>query len=101
MKFLDEMGISEETIEILEDMCNEDEKEAALSSADKLYSSILYLRNIGITNQAIEEILIEDHHVLLVGKEKLDRAISKTDRASLIKALNEDVRYITYLKDTN
>lgn len=101
MNFLNEMDISENTIEILDDICSEEEKEAALSSIDKLYSSITYLRSIGITNKIIEKILIEDHHVLLLGEEKIKKAISKYDKTALIKALNEDIKYIDYLRDTN
>lgn len=99
MSFLNEFGISPDTIELLETMLDNDEKELFNDCIDYVFSSINYLKEIGITLETIEKILIENPNLLLAGDYNLKKAVNKVDCASLVEALNNDIRYIVYLND--
>jgi len=99
VKFLKEFNISDNTIKILDENFTPEEVEEANSLADRLYSSIVFLRNIGVSENIIESILIEDHHILLVGDKMLKKSVSKVNQEALVNALNQNVNYMYYLKD--
>ena len=99
MKFLSEFDISEKTIEILENILIEEDKETIKNHADRIYSSILYLRKIGINEEQIEKILIEEYEIFMLGKENLAKAVSKVNQQLLVNSLNKNIGYRHYLKD--
>lgn len=99
MSFLEDIGISLNTIQILEENCTNIEKKEAYDCCERIFSSIRYLRSIGVLDSVIENILIEDHHILIPGEKYLKRAISKVDEKVLVSYLNNNVNYMYYLKD--
>ena len=99
MEFLLDLNISEITIELLDDIYSDVEKEEIITCQNEITSSIKYLRNIGIKDNVIEEILIDDYHFLTPGEFYLKKAVSKVDQKSLVIALNENLDYAFYLKD--
>lgn len=99
MSFLKEFGVSQNVIDALEKMFDEEEKENFNDCADYVASSIRYLQSIGITNETIDKICLEDASILLAGDYNLKKAVDKVESAALVEALNNDIRYIDYLSD--
>lgn len=99
MIFLKEFGISQNVIDVLEEILDIEEKENFNDCADYVASSIRYLQSIGLTNETIDKIILEDASILLSGDYNLKRAVDKVDCVALVEALNNDIRYIDYLND--
>ena len=99
MNFLLEFGISESTITILNDICSEEEKDTAILCSDRINSSISYLKSIGVTNETIEELMIDDYTLFMPGEEKLAKAISKVNKELFVEYINSDISYSKYLKN--
>lgn len=98
MECLKNLGISLETINYLKDSCIEEELESIEHCIDRIESSILYLREIGVKNSVIEEILRIDFHVLMPGRKYLEKSLYKLKSVDdFVKAINEHVEYMDYL----
>lgn len=105
MEELKNMGISAETIAWLEDNTTDGEQTSICLCMARLTSSILYLREIGVKDSVIEEILRTDHHVLMPGRTHLEHALSKLDHPdseiknipAFVDAINKDLGYMDYL----
>lgn len=101
-ELLDGFDLSKETIDFLEETCSPSERRELENCIDRFYSSIMYLREIGVTNKTIEDIITTDHHILLAGKENIKRALSKIDNLNAyVTLLNSDIKYMNNLKNKN
>lgn len=100
MEYLIKIGISKEVIQEIKDNSTKGEIESIINCMGRLESSILYLRELGVKNSVIEEILVTDHHILLPGRKHLEVALSKLkDVNDFVKAINEHVEYMEYLEN--
>ncbi len=101
-ELLEGFDLSNETIKTLEKICSDNEKKELENCIDRFYSSIMYLREIGVTNNTIEQIILTDHHILLAGKENIQRALSKISNLNAyVSLLNNDISYMDNLKNKN
>ncbi len=99
MEYLISIGISEDTINYLKKHCTKIEINSMNNCIDRLESSILYLREIGVNNNTIESILKEDYHVLMPGKKYLEISLSKVrDIKEFVILINENIEYMEYLR---
>lgn len=100
MEYLIKIGISKEVLDDMKEDCTKAEIEGIINCMGRLESSILYLRELGVKNSVIEEILIIDHHVLLPGRKHLEVALSKLQSIDdFVVAINEHIEYMDYLKN--
>ena len=99
MNFLKEIGISNETISVLNEICLPIEKSSAESNKEFIFSSIEYLKSIGIDNKTIEDILVFDYHYLMPGADMLKKSVDKNGVDIVVKKINEDLDNLTYLLD--
>ena len=98
MEYLIKLGISKSVIDELKENLTKGEKESIENCLGRLESSILYLREIGVKNHRIEEILLLDHHMLMPGRAHLEVALSKLNNIDdFVAAINERVEYMEYL----
>lgn len=98
MEYLIKIGISPKVVEFLKQDCTDIEKDAIGNCMGRLESSILYLREIGVLNSVIEEILMEDYHVLMPGRELLEKSLSHIDSIEkFVSLINQDIEYMDYL----
>ena len=98
MDYLIKIGISNRVLEELNNNCTDLEKETIVNCLGRLESSILYLRELGVRNDVIEEILIRDYHVLMPGRKHLEASLDKlADINQFVSAINEHVEYMDYL----
>lgn len=65
MWFLENFDIDSEIINILNDTLSDREKELCLNFNSKFYNTITYFRSIGITEEVINEILLNDYSLLM------------------------------------
>lgn len=101
-ELLEGFYLSEEIINFLEEICSDSERREIKNCVGRFYSSVMYLREIGVTNKTIEDIIAIDHHVLLAGKDEIKRALSKIDNLNdFVALLNSDIKYMNYLKNKN
>ncbi len=101
-ELLDGFDLSKETIMALEEVCTEDEVKELENCIDRFYSSIMYLREIGVNNDTIENIIKEDYHILIAGRTNIERALKKINNLDgFIQMLNNDIKYMSYLKNVN
>jgi len=99
MDFLKEFEISDETINVIkENFCIQDQEEI-INSQDRIYSSILYLREIGVNNNIIEDIILEDYSLLVPGEDKIRFALSKIGEKEFVRLIEEDFMNYKYLND--
>lgn len=96
MEFLKELGISDLTVKYLNDNLSKDEIEAANLKVTKIFSSIRYFREMGIT--VIEELLRRDFRTFLCGRERLEYAMSHIDKELFVQRVNDDINYINELE---
>ncbi len=100
MEYLIKIGISKDVLDTLKENCTKSELDSIVNCMGRLESSVLYLRDLGVRNDVIEEILVIDHHVLLPGKTHLEVALSKLkDIKQFVTAINEHVEYMDYLRN--
>lgn len=100
MEYLIKIGISKEVLDKIKENSTKGEIESIINCMGRLESSILYLRELGVKNSVIEEILTIDHHVLLPGRKHLEVALSKLNNINdFVSAINEHVEYMNYLEN--
>jgi len=99
MNFLLDLGVEEQVLDFLNDNLLETEKTSIELNSDNISSSIKYLKSIGVKLKTIEEILYEDYTILMPGESKLKVAVSNTDSELFVKQLNENPKYMIYLKN--
>lgn len=100
MEYLVSIGISKEVLDELKEDLTKGEIESINNCLDRLESSILYLREIGVKNSVIEEIILLDYHVLMPGRKYLEIALSKIQDVNyFVAALNENIEYVEYLRN--
>lgn len=98
MEYLIKLGISKEVVEEVVKNSTKGEIESIINCMGRLESSILYLRELGVNNSVIEEILVRDYHVLMPGRKHLEASLSKLkDINQFVVAINEHVEYMDYL----
>ena len=102
VELLEGFDISLKTTNILEENLTSSEKEELENCIERFYSAITYLREIGVSNETIEEIILEDHHVLIAGRKNIETALSKINNIQgFVQMLNNDVNYMSFLKNIN
>lgn len=99
MEFLTELNISSETINLIDEVYSDVEKDEIIMCQIEIVSSIKYLRELGVIDKMIEEILVEDYHILTPGRLYLKKAVAKVNKDALVSALNKDISYSKYLKN--
>lgn len=100
MEYLIKIGISKDVLDKIKENSTKSEIESIINCMGRLESSILYLREIGVKNSVIEEILVIDHHILLPGRKHLEIALSKLKNINdFVVAINEHVEYMQYLEN--
>lgn len=99
MKFLKEVGISDELIEALEDNYLDMEIVSMNENSDNIISSINYLKSINVNDKVIEDILILDYCILMPGGKALEKAVSKLNKEDFVNKLSDDINYMEYLYD--
>lgn len=99
MDYLLELGIRRKTVDILNSNLLDIEKQELVFLEDRVTESIIYLMQIGIKIEAIDDILLEDYHILIPGKDKLQKAIGKHGGDSFVRMINENSDYMNYLRD--
>lgn len=93
-------NISQESIDLMKLNYSQAELDSMKNNQSKLLSSIMLLKEIGVTDKTIEEILICEYSVLMPGREYLIRALAKIgDVRKFVSLLNEDINYVDYLSD--
>ena len=98
MQFLSDIGISQKTIELIEDQCVDLELENFELFERDLTSSIELLRSVGVKGNIIEDILCKDFRVLLSGEKYIKKALDNTgDINTYVNKLNSDFMYYEYL----
>lgn len=98
MQFLTDIGISQKTIELIEDQCVDLELENFELFKRDLTSSIELLRSVGVKSNIIEDILCKDFRVLLSGEKYIKKALDNTgDINTYVNKLNSDFMYYEYL----
>ena len=101
-ELLEGFDLSNETVDSLEDVLTVGEKRELENCIERFYSSIMYLREIGVNNETIENIILEDHHILIAGRKNIERALSKFNNLQgFVQLLNEDLSYMSHLKNVN
>lgn len=96
MEFLKELGISNLTVKYLNDNLSKDEIEVANLKVSKIFSSIKYFREIGVT--VIEELLIRNFRTFLCGRKRLEYAMSHINKDLFVQGINKDINYINELE---
>ena len=100
MDSLIEINISSDVVESMKICYSENEINSIETNPKDLVSSILLLREIGVSEDIINEILIFDYHVLMPGRKALLNALSKIgDIPKFFDSLNEDITNLEYLTD--
>ena len=100
MEYLIKIGISKEVVQEIKDNSTKGEIESIINCMGRLESSIIYLRELGVKNSVIEEILVLDYHVLMPGRKHLEVALSKLNNINdFVQAINENVEYMEYLEN--
>ena len=100
MDSLIEINISSDVVESMKICYSENEINSIETNPKDLVSSILLLREIGVSEDIINKILIFDYHVLMPGRKALLNALSKIgDIPKFFDSLNEDITNLEYLTD--
>lgn len=100
MQYLIKLGISKSTLDFLKTNCTKEEIISITNCMSRLESSILYLRELGVNNEIIEQIIMIDYHVLMPGRKHLEIALSKLqDINQFVSSINEHVEYMDYLRN--
>lgn len=95
MKFLLDLGISNETLEKIQTNNSEQLMLDSEWNIDRVTESIEYLREIGITN--IDKLLINRFDIVLRGRESLEESFSKMNQEKIVDMINSDIKYVYYL----
>jgi hypothetical protein len=95
MKFLLDLGISNETLEKIQTNNSDQLMLDAEWNIERVVSSIEYLREIGITN--IDKLLINRFDIVLRGKEDLEETFKNLDQDKIVEMINKDIKYVYYL----
>lgn len=99
MDFLRSLNYSDESINLIKVNHSDGEIKDIINRQDSVISSILYLRELGVSEDRIMDLLIGEHHLLLPGREYLEKAIAKINNVSeYVRKLNEDITYADYLE---
>ena len=95
MKFLLDLGISEDTLEKIRTNNSDQMLVDAEWNIDRVVDSINYLKNIGITN--IDKLLINRFDIVLRGHDDLERTMESLEKDKIVELINKDIKYIYYL----
>ena len=95
MKFLLDLGISEETLNKIRTNNSDQLLVDAEWNIDRVVDSINYLRSIGVTN--IDKLLINRFDIVLRGHSDLERVFKNLEQEKIVDLINKDIKYIYYL----
>ena len=100
MEQVNQFNISQESIDLIKLNYSQDELDSMRNNQNKIESSIMLLKEIGVTDKTIEDIIVCEYNVLIPGREYLIKALAKIgDIQKFVSLLNEDINYIDYLSD--
>ena len=94
MEFLLDCGISEEVLRKILLNNSEEITIDAEWNIDRIYSSIEYLKEIGIN--CIDKILINRFDIVLRGRKSLEESYQNMGNKNVVNQINKDVKYAYY-----
>ena len=95
MDFLLECGITEDIIKKIEINNSEHTLLCAEWNMERVVSSVLYLKEIGI--KPINKILINRFDIVLRGEDNLKKSFEKLGLQNIVDKINNDITNICYL----
>lgn len=95
MKYLSDLGFSNEVIEIIEENFSKGSIEALIEGKDNVLQNINYLRELGVSNYV--DAFIKFYNMFLLDNRVFDGIFSKYDKDDLIAKLEKNVAIMEYL----
>ncbi len=100
MEEINQFNISQNAVDLIKLNYSQSEIDSMNNNREKLLSSIMLLKEIGVTDKTIEAILVCEYNVLMPGREYLIKALAKIgDIPKFVSLLNADVNYLDYLSN--
>lgn len=94
MEYLLENGISKEVFENLKETCDDFKTNIIETNEDRIVDVINYLRDFGIQNEKIEELLFMNIDFFLKKISDIESVFNKYNKDEIVKLLNTDIDLI-------
>ena len=99
MKLFEEFGLRKEIVDRLTYGLTEESLKNIMVRSSDIFSSIQYLRQVGVNENVIEDILLNDYELLVPGEDKIKKAFEKFNGINLVTLLNSNSEYMYYLEN--
>ena len=95
MKYLEDLGFSNEVIRIIEENFSKGSLEALEEGKDNVLQNINYLRELGVSNYV--DAFIKFYNMFLLDNTVFDNIFSKYDKDDLVAKLEKNIAIMEYL----